>query len=108
MKTEIFRNALELSVEELEEIRKIKGCLAEITRKEVRIKEIRSGFRFFEIETYDYPKNHTFRIEEDKSTYINTSAGFVKINNEIGEVIYEAIKEKQEKEEFICVKLLPL
>lgn len=108
MKTEFFKNALELSVEELAEASKIKAQLTEIVENEIRINVVRTGFKFLEVEIYNFPKNCTFRIEEDKSTYVHTSIGIVKINNEIGEAIVKYIKAKQEKNEFINVQLMPL
>ena len=108
MKTENFRNALNLSAEELVEVSKVKAKLNEIARGDVRISEVRAGFQFLDVEIYDYPKNCTFRVKEDVSISVHTSIGLVDVGREIGKIILNAIKEKQEKEEFINVKLLPL
>lgn len=108
MKTDFFKNALNLSVEELVEVHKIKINLNEIIEKKVRISEVKAGFKCLEVEICSFPDNRTFRVEEDTTTFLYTSVGLIRVNNEIGEVILQAIREKQEKEEFICVKLLPL
>lgn len=108
MKTENFRNALNLSAEELVEVSKVKAKLNEIAQGDVRISEVRAGFQFLDVEIYDYPKNCTFRVKEDVSISVHTSIGLVEVGTEIGKIILNAIKEKQEKGEFINVKLLPL
>lgn len=43
MKTENFRNALNLSAEELVEVSKVKAKLNEIAQGDVRISEVRAG-----------------------------------------------------------------
>lgn len=108
MKTENFRNALTLSADELVEVSKVKAKLNEIARGDARISEVRAGFQFLDVEIYDYPKNCTFRVKRDANISVHTSIGLVEVGTEIGEIILNAIKEKQEKEEFINVKLLPL
>lgn len=108
MKAEFFKNALNLSVEELVEVSKVKAKLNEIVQGDVRISEVKAGFKCLEVEIWSYPDNLTFRVKEDATTFLYTSVGLIRLNDEIGEVILKTIKEKQEKEEFICVKLLPL
>lgn len=108
MKTENFKNALELSAEELAEAIKVKSKLKEITEEEIRFSEVRTGFKFMDIAIFDYPKNCVIRVNEDVSTYVHTSLGLVEVNKKIGEVLLNSIKEMQAKNEFINVKLLPL
>lgn len=108
MKEGFFENALKLSAEELAEICNIKAELTELMAEEKEIKEVRAGFQFLEVEIYNYPKNLTFKIEEDANTHIHTSVGLVRVGKEIGAIILKTIKEKQEKEKYINVKLLPL
>lgn len=108
MKTEIFKNTLELSVKELTEVSGIKNSLTEIIEKKFCLNEVKAGFKALEVTIYKYPKDLTLRIEEDLKTYVHTSIGLIQVTSEIGDIIVKAIKEKQEKGEYIHVTLLPL
>ena len=108
MKTENFRNALNLSAEELAEAAKVQGQICRILEKDFNINFVGVGFSIFVVSVYTNYTDLVYRITQEGETYVNTSLGLVQITNEVGEVIIKVIKEKQEKEEFINVKLLPL
>lgn len=107
--TEIFKNALNLSAEELTEVGKIKDQLCKVIKKDFYINCVSAGFSFFEVSLYSsYMDCYTYRIMQDGTTYIHTILGLIQINDEIGEVILNEIRNRQLNDKFIDVKLLPL
>lgn len=108
MKTEFFRNALNLSAEELEEVAKIKGQICRILEKDFNLNFVGVGFSFFEASVYTSYTDLVYRIMQDGATYVHTSLGLIQITNEVGEVLLNVIRDKQQNDKFIDVRLLPL
>ena len=108
MKTENFRNALNLSAEELAEVAKVQGQICRILEKDFNFNFVGVGFSFFEVSVYTNYTDLVYRITQEGETYVHTNLGLIQITNEVGEVLLNVIKEKQQNEEFINVKLLPL
>ena len=108
-KAEFFKNALNLSVEELTEAGKIKDQLCKVVEKNFNINSVSAGFSFLDVSLYfSYMNYYTYRIMQDGTTYIHTTLGLIQITNEIGEVILNEIRNRQLNNKFIDVKLLPL
>lgn len=108
MKTENFRTALNLSAEELAEVARVQGQICRILEKDFNFNFVGVGFSFFEVSVYSKYTDLVYRITQEGETYVHTNLGLIQITNEVGEVLLNVIKEKQQNEEFINVKLLPL
>ena len=108
MKTENFRTALNLSAEELAEVARVQGQICRILEKDFNFNFVGVGFSFFEVSIYSNYTDLVYRITQEGETYVHTNLGLIQITNEVGEVLLNVIKEKQQNEEFINVKLLPL
>lgn len=111
MKTENFRNALDLSAEELAEVAKVQGQICRILEKDFYINIVSVGFEYFVISVYTNCTECVYRIKQDGATvttYVYTSLGLIQITNEVGEVILNVIRNMQQNDKFINVKLLPL
>jgi hypothetical protein len=111
MKTENFRNALNLSAEELAEVAKVQGQICRILEKDFNINFVSVGFEFFEISVYTNYTDCVYRITQDgatSATYVRTSLGLIQLTNEVGEVILNVMRNMQQNDKFINVKLLPL
>ena len=108
MKTENFRTALNLSAEELAEVARVQGQICRILEKDFNFNFVGVGFSFFEVSIYSNYTDLVYRITQEGETYVHTNLGLIQITNEVGEVLLNVIKEKQQNEEFINVKILPL
>lgn len=108
MKTENFRGALNLDAEELAEVAKVQGQICRILEKDFNLNFVGVGFSFFEVSVYTNYTDLVYRIMQDGATYVHTSLGLIQIINEVGEVLLNEIREKQQNDKFINVKLLPL
>ena len=62
MKTEIFKNALELSAEELTEVAKIKEHINRIVEKDLILNHVKAGFSFLEVSVHTGYTDYTYRI----------------------------------------------
>lgn len=108
-KAEILKNALELSTEELTEVAKIKEHINRIVEKDLRLNHLKVGFSFFEVSVYTCYKDYTYRIMQDGTTYVNSTViGFVQVTSEVGEVLLNEIRDRQQNNKFIDIRLLPL
>lgn len=108
-KAEIFRNALNLSVEELTEVAKIKEHINQIVKKDLRLNHVKAGFSFIEVSVYTNYTDYTYRIMQDGTTYINSlTVGLVQVTSEVGEVILNDIRDKQKNNKYIDIRLLSL
>lgn len=108
-KAEIFRNALNLSAEELTEVATIRDHINRILEKDLRLNHIKAGFSFIEVSVYTGYTDYTYRIMQDGTTYIHSAIiGFIQITSEVGEVLLNVIRNKQQNKEYMDIKLLPL
>lgn len=108
-KAEILTNALNLSAEELTEVAKIKEHINRIVEKDLRLNHVKAGFAFLEVSVYTNYTDYTYRIMQDGTTYVNgTTIGFIQVTSEVGEVLLNVIRNKQENNEYMDIKLLPL
>lgn len=108
-KAEILKNALELSAEELTEVAKIKDHINRIVEKDLRLNHVKAGFSFLEVSVYTGYTDYTYRIMQDGTTYINgTTIGFIQVTSEVGEVLLNEIRDRQQNNKFIDIRLLPL
>lgn len=103
-----FKVALKLSAEELTEVAKIKEHINRIVEKDLILNHVKAGFSFLEVSVYTGYTDYTYRIMQDGTTYIHTSLGLIQITNEVGEVLLNVIRNKQENNEYMDIKLLPL
>jgi hypothetical protein len=108
MKTENFRNALNLSAEELAEVTKVQGQICRILEKDFNINFVSVGFEFFEISVYTNYTDCIYRIMQDGATYVRTSLGLIQVTSEVGEVLLDEIRDKQQNNKYIDIRLLPL
>ena len=108
-KAEIFKNALNLSAEELTEVAKIKEHINRIVEKDLRLNHVKAGFSFLEVSVYTGYTDYTYRIMQDGTTYVNgTTIGFIQVTSEVGEVLLNEIRDRQQNNKFIDIRLLPL
>lgn len=108
-KAEIFKNALELSAEELTEVAKIREHINRVLEKDLRINHVNAGFSFLEVSVYTGYTDYTYRIMQDGTTYVNgTTIGFIQVTSEVGEVILNEIRDKQQNNKYLDIRLLPL
>lgn len=104
-----FKVALKLSVEELAEVAKIKEHINRIVEKDFRLNHVQVGFSFLEVSVYTGYTDYTYRIMQDGTTYINSlAAGLIQVTSEVGEVLLNVIRNKQENNEYMDIRLLPL
>lgn len=108
MKTEILKNALGLSAEELAEAGKIKEHIVKVLEKDFYVNYVGAGFSFLEISVYANYTDYIYRIKEDRSTEIKSCAGYVKVPNKVGETLLNEVQKMKEENKFINVKLLSL
>lgn len=109
MKTEFFKNALDLSVEELTEVARIKEHINRIVEKDLRINHVNAGFSYLEVSVYTNYTDYIYRIMQDGITYINsTTVGLIQITSEVGEALLNEIRDKQQNNKYIDIRLLPL
>ena len=109
MKTEIFKNALELSAEELTEVAKIKEHINRIVEKNLILNHVKAGFDFLEVSVHTGYTDYTYRIMQDGTTYIHsTTVGLIQITSEVGEVILNEIRDRQQNDKYLDIRLLPL
>lgn len=106
---EIFTNALNLSAEELTGVAKIKEHLCKIAEKDFKINHVSAGFAFLEVSVYTNYTDFVYRIMQDGTTYIHsTNVGLIQITSEVGEVLLNEIRDRQQNNKFIDIRLLPL
>lgn len=108
MKTENFRNALNLSAEELAEVTKVQGQICRILEKDFNFNFVGVSFSFFEVSVYTNYTDLVYRITQEGETYVHTSLGLIQITNEVGEVLLNEIRDRQQNNKFIDIRLLPL
>lgn len=109
MKAEIIKNALQLSIEELYEAMKIKEHLCKIVEKDFKINHVSVGFAFLEVSVYTGYTDYTYRIMQDGTTYVNSPiAGLIQVTSEVGEVLLNEIRDKQQNNKYLDIRLLPL
>ena len=108
-KAEIFKNALELSAEELTEVAKIREHINRILEKDLRLNHVKAGFPFLEVSVYTCYTDYTYRIMQDGTTYIHsTTVGLIQITSEVGEVLLNEIRDRQQNNKYLDIRLLPL
>ena len=108
-KAEILKNALNLSAEELTEVAKIKEHINRIVQKDLRLNHVKAGFSFLEVSVYTNYTDFVYRIMEDGTTYVNSPiAGLIQVTSEVGEVILNEIRDKQQNNKYLDIRLLPL
>lgn len=108
-KAEIFKSALDLSAEELTEVAKIKEHINRIVEKDLRLNHVNAGFSFLEVSVYTGYTDYTYRIMEDGTTYVNSPiAGSIQVTSEVGEVLLNEIRDKQQNNKYLDIRLLPL
>ena len=111
-KAEIFKNALNLSAEELTEVAKIREHINRVLEKDLWINQVNAGFSYLEVSVYiNYTDffYRTYRIMEDGTTYIHsTTVGLIQVTSEVGEVILNEIRDKQQNNKYLDIRLLPL
>lgn len=108
-KAEILANALNLSAEELTEVGKIRDHIDKILEKDLILNHVKAGFSFLEVSVYTNFADYTYRIMQNGTTYIHsTIIGFIQITSEVGEVLLNMLRNKQENNEYINLTLLPL
>lgn len=108
-KAEIFKNALDFSAEELTEVAKIKEHINRIVEKDLRLNHVKAGFSFIEVSVYTGYTDYTYRIMQDGTTYVNgNTIGFIQVTSEVGEVLLNEIRDRQQNNKFIDIRLLPL
>ena len=108
-KAEILKNALNLSAEELTEVAKIKEHINRIVEKDLRLNHVKAGFSFLEVSVYTGYTDYTYRIMQDGTTYVNgNTIGFIQVTSEVGEVLLNEIRDRQQNNKFIDIRLLPL
>lgn len=104
-----FKIALKLSVEELAEVAKIREHINRIVEKDLRLNHVKAGFSFLEVSVYTDYTDYTYRIMQDGTTYINSlTAGLIQVTSEVGEVLLNEIRDRQQNNKFIDIRLLPL
>lgn len=109
MKTENFRNALNLSAEELVEVAKIKEHINRILEKDLILNHVKAGFPFLEVSVHTGYTDYTYRIMQDGTTYIySTTVGLIQITSEVGEVLLNEIRDRQQNNKYLDIRLLPL
>lgn len=109
MKTKIFKIALYLSVEELAEVSKIRNHINRIVEKDLRLNYVKAGFSFLEVSVYTGYTDYTYRIMQDGTTYIHsTTVGLIQITSEVGEVLLNEIRDRQQNNKYLDIRLLPL
>lgn len=109
MKAKEIESALNLSALELDEVVKIKEHLVKIVAKDFYINHVRAGFAYLEISVRAKYTDYAYRVEQDGTTYIdNTLLGLIQVTSEVGEVLLNVIRNKQENNEYMDIKLLPL
>lgn len=108
-KAEILKNALNLSAEELTEVAKIKEHISRIVEKNLRLNHVKAGFSYLEVSVYTNYAYYIYRIMQDGTTYINSLIiGLVEVTSEVGEVLLNEIRDKQQNNKYIDIRLLPL
>lgn len=108
-KSEILKNALELSAEELTEVAKIKEHINGIVEKDLRLNHVKAGFSYLEVSVYTNYADYIYRIMQDGTTYIHSDIiGFIQVTSEVGEVLLNEIRDRQRNNKFIDIRLLPL
>ena len=108
-KAEIFRNALNVSAEELTEVSKIREHINRIVEKNLRLNHVKVGFSFLEVSVYVSYADYTYRIMQDGTTYIHsTTVGLIQITSEVGEVLLDEIRDRQQNNKYLDIRLLPL
>lgn len=107
-KTDFFKNVLELSAEELTEASKIKERVCKILEKDFYIICVSVGFEHFEISTYSLSEEFVFSVDKNRNTRVKTSAGYVQVTSEVGEVLLNEIRDKQQNNKYLDIRLLPL
>lgn len=105
-KSEIFKNALNLSAEELNEAVKVKEHICRILEKDLRINYVSVGFAFMQISVYTNYTDYTYRLKQDGTAYIETSFGLIQVTNEIGVVLLNEIREKKQNNKYIDLRIL--
>ena len=109
MKKENFKNALNLSADELTEVAKIKEHINRIVEKDLRLNHVKAGFNFLEVSVYTCYTDYTYRIMQDGTTYIHsTTVGLLQITSEVGEVLLNEIRDRQQNNKYLDIRLLPL
>ena len=109
MKAKIFKIALNLSAEELAEVVKIREHINRVLEKDLRINHVNAGFSFLEVSVYTGYTDYTYRIMQDGTTYVNSLiAGLIQVTSEAGEVILNEIRDKQQNNKYLDIRLLPL
>ena len=109
MKTVYLENALNLSVEELTEVAKIRKHIIRVLKKDLRINRVNAGFSFLEVSVYTDYTDYTYRIMQDGTTYVDSLiAGLIQVTSEVGEVILNEIRDKQQNNNYLDIRLLPL
>lgn len=109
MKTENFKNALNLTAEELAEIIKIREHINRILEKDLRLNHVKAGFTFLEVSVYTCYTDYTYRIMQDGTTYIHSiTVGLIQITSEVGEVLLNEIRDRQQNNKYLDIRLLPL
>lgn len=108
MKAEIFKSALDLSAEELTEVTKIKEHLCKVVALDFFINYVSAGFSFLEFSVHVNYTDYIYRVMQDGTTYIHSTVGLIQITSEVGEVLLNEIRYRQQNNKYLDIKLLPL
>lgn len=109
MKAEIIKSVLQLSIEELNEAMKIKEHICKVVAKDFSINHVRAGFSFLEISVHANYTDYIYRVMQDGTTHIdNTTLGLIQVTSEVGEVLLNEIRDRQQNNKYIDIRLLPL
>ena len=106
MKAEIIKSVLQLSIEELNEVMKIKEHLCKIAEKDFKINHVSVGFAFFEVSVYANYTDYTYRIKQDGTTIIQSCLDLIQVSNEVGEILLNEVREKMQNNKYIDLRLL--
>jgi hypothetical protein len=105
-KADIFTNALNLSAVELDEVVRIKEHISKIVAKDFKVNHVCVGFAQLEVSIYTNYTDLTYKIEQDGTTYIHTCLGLIQVTSEVGEVLLKEIRDKQQNNKYIDLRLL--
>lgn len=108
-KAEFLKSALNLSAAELTEAGKIRDHIDRIIEKDFRLNHVKVGFSYLEVNVRTNYTDYTYRIMQDGTTYIQaTTIALIQVPSEVGEVLLNDIRDYQQNNKYIDIRLLPL
>lgn len=108
---ELSMEFLELSIEEIELIKDVKGLQEKIIKNDFDINNIHVGIGFFSVKIYSYPYSYDIEMKSDSTMIIKKEREeenlTIKIENiEVYNNIIDKINEKIEKSIYLSVKVV--